>query len=626
MKSYQLKTILKKSKPPVWKRCIIPAGITFSQLALILEEMVEAELSPDYEYEFYQSEVHVREWREGKSQLTSYFYDYMCASDTYINKLADKDVWFTFRPGDGSQYRVEIEMRMKEKVSYPVVIKQRSCAEIREWMDINAMNERLRQHYTINYGEPDYRNFEELRSDRESGKYGLTGAKKPVDRLGRWEKSANSNMAEFSKNIQKLFAEKEKKMKMGDTRNPSIQEFLLGETSESLLEMAEDLGVSSYKSLNKDRLAGKIRDEILKPEVMARRMLLLSDDEIQEFERAVARGKEFYPSREEMNNLERSYFLTYIMFYNDDYAEVPREVAEVYKKINTPEYQEKRRGTYWMYHCLMMAEMLYGCAAVDAVCQMLGNCLGHKVEREEFEKLFAEVPKELKTCVLLGDRVIDRELLEDKLYLRLEKEQEGKAFYLPSPDEIIEYTEQGYPVSDPHYRKLKRFLVREMKVDNEKAEEYMTIIRMQISTGACFSDIMDLFEETGIEFESDETIGKFASLMSDVNNNTRMVIHRGHTPCEVMKMPPAAGEKRPKRPTLVPVSSTAAEILGGAADELSGMGFDLDLDFNADEITTVSMPNGISGKAVVGKKKVYPNDPCPCGSGKKYKKCCGRRM
>ena len=24
-------------------------------------------------------------------------------------------------------------------------------------------------------------------------------------------------------------------------------------------------------------------------------------------------------------------------------------------------------------------------------------------------------------------------------------------------------------------------------------------------------------------------------------------------------------------------------------------------------------------------KKVYPNDPCPCGSGKKYKQCCGRK-
>lgn len=26
----------------------------------------------------------------------------------------------------------------------------------------------------------------------------------------------------------------------------------------------------------------------------------------------------------------------------------------------------------------------------------------------------------------------------------------------------------------------------------------------------------------------------------------------------------------------------------------------------------------------LGKKKIYPNDLCPCGSGKKYKKCCGR--
>ena len=27
---------------------------------------------------------------------------------------------------------------------------------------------------------------------------------------------------------------------------------------------------------------------------------------------------------------------------------------------------------------------------------------------------------------------------------------------------------------------------------------------------------------------------------------------------------------------------------------------------------------------VVKPKKVFPNDPCPCGSGKKYKNCCGR--
>ena len=32
-----------------------------------------------------------------------------------------------------------------------------------------------------------------------------------------------------------------------------------------------------------------------------------------------------------------------------------------------------------------------------------------------------------------------------------------------------------------------------------------------------------------------------------------------------------------------------------------------------------------SSTTIVKGEKVYPNDPCPCGSGKKYKKCCGRK-
>ena len=31
-------------------------------------------------------------------------------------------------------------------------------------------------------------------------------------------------------------------------------------------------------------------------------------------------------------------------------------------------------------------------------------------------------------------------------------------------------------------------------------------------------------------------------------------------------------------------------------------------------------------KPIIGKKKIGRNDPCPCGSGKKYKKCCGRNV
>ena len=31
-----------------------------------------------------------------------------------------------------------------------------------------------------------------------------------------------------------------------------------------------------------------------------------------------------------------------------------------------------------------------------------------------------------------------------------------------------------------------------------------------------------------------------------------------------------------------------------------------------------------SSTTVKKEERIYPNDPCPCGSGKKYKKCCGK--
>ena len=40
--------------------------------------------------------------------------------------------------------------------------------------------------------------------------------------------------------------------------------------------------------------------------------------------------------------------------------------------------------------------------------------------------------------------------------------------------------------------------------------------------------------------------------------------------------------------------------------------------------TNMDSTSGAINKTVRGVKKIGRNDPCPCGSGKKYKKCCGR--
>ena len=619
MRAYQIKIILKNSKPPVWRRCLIPAGITFSQLALILEDVVESERCAGYEYEFYQAGVRVREWKEGERQAATYYYDFQCASDTFIDSLADKEAWFTFRPGDGRQYRAEIEKRLSEAISHPVIIKEKTGLQECGWRDTDTVNWELEQRYPIRYGEPDYRTFEELREDVEHSDRGLTGACCPKDKTDRNNPSGKTVMRAFADIImQRHINEQEEK-----SRHPSIKEFLLEETKETLQEMAKDLHLTRYKSLDKNSLAEKISDEILKPEVMAKRMLLLSDAEIREFEKAVAKENGYYPDRKEMENLEKLYNLTYVMLYSDDYAEVPREAAEIYRTINTPAYQEERRGTYWLYHCLMMVDLLYACAPAAIVCRMMKKCLGRKVERAELESLWANIPDELNPCILLEDKVIVKEALKDNVYLRIEASQGDKKFYIPSSDEIVEYTENGYPVSDPYYSRLKTFFIEELDMDLDKSEEYMPAIWNRVSMGNSLADIMEMLGGQGIVFPSEKAMRKFVSLMTDVNNHTRMLSNRGWTPNEMLRQMPAAPDGR--KPAIVPMSSEAARLLGEAADELKERGFDVDLDYNADEITTMSMPDGISGRTVVGKKKIYPNDPCPCGSGKKYKKCCGRK-
>ena len=42
-----------------------------------------------------------------------------------------------------------------------------------------------------------------------------------------------------------------------------------------------------------------------------------------------------------------------------------------------------------------------------------------------------------------------------------------------------------------------------------------------------------------------------------------------------------------------------------------------------EQVAKPDAPNAGSPEARQAEKKVGPNDPCPCGSGKKYKKCCG---
>lgn len=567
MKAYQIKLILKNTKPPVWKRCVIPSGITFSQLALVLDGILETAPQADYEFEFYQAGFQVRERREGENPVRSCRFDCMCASDSYIDEKMEREPWFTFRPGDGSQYRAEIEKSFEEEISSPSVVKQKDSEGVKGWSEADAVNERLRERFSVRYGEPDYRSFEELLEAEKKGENGLRGVSSPADRTERQKKSANTETLPGE-----------------GVRCRDIKEFLSDESREALLEMAEEFEFEDLRGLDGEELAEKIQDKILEPEVMEKRLLLLSDAEIEEFEAAIE-SNGYYPTSEIREKLVRLYEMSYVFLYADGYAEVPKAAAEVYKKINTPQFQEKRRGTFWMHRCLEFAAMVFRCAPEGIVRRMLKQCLGRKITPEEFSYYYENIPEEANPCVWSESRFIDKELFAENQYLTLEALRGVPGFYMPSPDEVLDYTENNYPASDPYYRKLKTFLVSKVNLAEAEAELLMPVLWSRFNKRDDISEIAEVFGQN-IHFPDSDTAKEFLRILGEVYNHTRMVLYCGHTPDEVMASVHVRTEKK----------NSGRE---GAGER--GPGF-----------------------SEMGKKKIYPNDPCPCGSGKKYKKCCGK--
>lgn len=65
-------------------------------------------------------------------------------------------------------------------------------------------------------------------------------------------------------------------------------------------------------------------------------------------------------------------------------------------------------------------------------------------------------------------------------------------------------------------------------------------------------------------------------------------------------------------------------MVAASADWLYGLEQWNDI-FDADKQKELYKEQKRSMTVVNETPKIYPNDPCPCGSGKKYKKCCGKK-
>lgn len=394
---------------------------------------------------------------------------------------------------------------------------------------------------------------------------------------------------------------------------------------DELKVFADDIGLTKLSKLKKAELVELVAARLLDPDVMFCRMSIFDDRAIGIFEKGI--GKFYRYTDEERETVDILNEMELAAVGRDDAGEdilfVFDEVAEVWRGVKNEKFDAYRKRASWVWKCLYWTEEMYGYTPIENFLDVINVKKELRMTADELIEIFDHFPLDQLWTVRLDDIFLSTIYAPDpdRLY-DLRVRQQGKDYYIPTVAEVEELFDTCALLSTPAYQEMKKYMTKNMHLTETEAEDILLDLWDMLSTEDDFLESVQWFMGQ-FELMKKKQAEEVLNLFMPLSNNTRMIANKGHTPSELsgrIKFGPG------NMPVITAGSSLAAGMLAEAAPEIRKMGFGLDLESNAANIPVMDLPNGLDGPAKMSQKKVYPNDPCPCGSGKKFKKCCGKTM
>ncbi|KPB05699.1 SEC-C metal-binding domain-containing protein [Bacillus sp. CHD6a] len=168
------------------------------------------------------------------------------------------------------------------------------------------------------------------------------------------------------------------------------------------------------------------------------------------------------------------------------------------------------------------------------------------------------------------------EVIYPKMILEQQKMRPSLDFYPFTKKELILAGEEDYVERTPSFKKVSALLVRECSLSKKQADLLTEEFQSMFKQGYTPNEVVKILTED-VVFENMDSAKKVIDELMSFYNNTKQWFLKGYAPSEIRY-----DEKR----------ESPARAQNNVIKFESG-------------------------------KKVGRNDPCPCGSGKKYKKCCG---
>lgn len=230
---------------------------------------------------------------------------------------------------------------------------------------------------------------------------------------------------------------------------------------------------------------------------------------------------------------------------------------------------------------------LYGMIQKDLLVEIYNTQNENPISVEEVEAYLKNPPAELERGYTYPhkDYFVHESVLEFGEFESLLKKKENKPSYVPAKEELLRYTNDRYFEKTEEYLALYEYVKDNLFDGNAlQAVSLCEEIHDAFALDLGMAFVSEAFDRTNVVFDSEEQLGEVMNLIMEMSNNIRLWEHNGNTPQEIFE----EFEKPHLRPLpKKPYRACASNVI-----------------------------------PMEKKKKVGRNEPCPCGSGKKYKNCC----
>lgn len=513
---YQLKITIRGSKPPIWRRVIVPEHIAFCDLDDIIEKIFG--WTHSHMYEFF-----IKDWgmRITGAPLMEEEDNAEECIDSWMK--VGSEIIYTYDFGDSWEHLIKVEKMVEYEYRYPVVLKFKGpnmiedcggiwgfydCIEDAEPFDMDAVNEEF-QSWVLPIAEP----IEDV--------LGLD------DELDDFMDDLDDEFLDEDELIE-TFIHEDNFVRQTYGNLEALEDVYTQFSKEDLVEVAKSHGFKGYSKFGKQRLIEWLVSNLLEKDYFQDYILHADIEEIKVFESAIEENG-IYLS-EEM--LYRSLFLAsyggFLPYYN--FYHVPKDVQKKYKEYMTDEIREKRVGEQYFYDVCHSAIYLYGVLSIADLTHIHNLYTKEKCSEIEILEKVQELISRDDIFALKDVYLMDERLIEDDMYIDVLKEHEKIERYIPEEKDVfLSFGKAGVQDPDKDTKFFVEYIMKEANLDYSHAVLAFYLMQEAIRMNQDEMELLGILSDLGCSINRKKQFDKAEQMLKKITNRTRKWDYNGHT-------------------------------------------------------------------------------------------------